>query len=287
MTLTTLLSGAAEEVSLCAGAWPAIRHDLGRLAVLVRREGPITAFRKGIRYLRWRIPAEFRRARMLRLPQPESRFTMIYRTNMWAARESVSGPAASMANTAALRRELPRLFAEMQIRSLFDAPCGDFYWMRHVLAESDVDYIGGDIVRPMIDANNAAFADARCRFLHIDVTKDDIPRTDLWLCRGLLSLLSNDDGLAVLRQFVKSGTPYVLLSSQHDGGRRINVDGPTGDLRYVDLTLAPFNLPKPLRWLDDQCDGDLGLWSRKQIELAGHRHHDVDVAATDSQRGRP
>lgn len=280
MTITTLLSGAVEEASLCVGAWPAIRHDLGRLAALIRREGPITAFRKGIRYLSWRIPAEFRRARMLRLPQPESRFTMIYRTNMWAARESVSGPAASMANTAALRRELPKLFADMRIRSLFDAPCGDFYWMRHVIAESDVDYIGGDIVRPMIDANNATFADARCRFLHIDVTRDDVPSADLWLCRGLLSLLSNADGLAVLRQFLKSGTPHILLSTHCDRPRPINVDAPTGDFRCIDMMGAPFNLPPPLRRLEDRDgDEDLCLWSREQIEraLAAGRHDDVDA----------
>jgi hypothetical protein len=256
-----------EEATLSA-LFPFVREDLKRLARLVRQEGPRAAWRKGTRYLRWKLPAEIRRLWMLRLPRAEDRFTMIYRTNLWAAKESRSGPAASLEGTRNLRRSLPSLFARLGVRTLLDAPCGDFYWMQHVVRDHPVTYIGGDIVRPMIDANNLRFGDATRRFVHLDVTRDEIPRTDLWLCRGLHSLLSFDDGLAVLRRFVESGTPYILLSSHKNPQRLPNVDITSGDFREIDMFSAPFNLPPAILCLADRWDEDLHLWSREQIEQA-------------------
>lgn len=240
--------------------------DLKRLIRLVRREGVAAAWQKGVRYLRWRIPSEVLRQRMLRLQRTEERFTLIYRTNMWGAEESRSGPVASLSETAALRRELPRLFDRLGVKTLFDAPCGDFYWMQHVVQDCPVSYIGGDIVRPMIEDNNARFGDARRRFLHIDVANDEVPRTDLWLCRGLLSLLSHEDGFKVLHRFVESGTPYILLSSHKNPERRPNIDAQSGDFREIDMFAEPFNLPPAILCLEDRSDEDLCLWSREQIE---------------------
>jgi hypothetical protein len=261
------IAGTLEDVSINAAFWP-VSHDLKRLANLVRREGIASAWRKGVRYLRWRIPAELRRFRMLRLSRPEDRFTMIWRTNMWAARESVSGPASSMVNTEALRRELPRLFRRLGVEAIFDAPCGDFYWMQHVVRASSIRYIGGDIVRPLISQNETAFGTGRCRFVHIDVTTDEVPRTDLWICRGLLSLLSNEDSLAVLRQFVRSGTPHILLSTHRNPENLPNLDVVSGDFRYVDLLAAPFHLPAPILRLEDRPDEEICLWSRQQVATA-------------------
>ena len=262
-----LLPDLLEDASLQAAFWP-IARDFRRLRDLVRREGAAAAWRKGVRYLKWKVPAEALRLRMLCLPRVEDRFTLIYRTNLWAAPESVSGPAASLENTAALRRELPALFDRLGVRSLFDAPCGDFYWMQHVVGTRDLDYVGGDIVKPMIEQNNARFGSPRRRFVHLDVSRDAVPRADLWLCRGLFSLLSNDDSKAVLRQFLRSGTPYILLSTHRVFDRPANENVASGDFRYVDMRAAPFNLPAPLETLEDRYDEDLCLWSRDQVARA-------------------
>lgn len=262
-----LLAGLLEDVSLQAAFWP-IGHDLRRLRDLVRREGPVAAWRKGVRYLKWRIPSELVRLRMLCLSRVEDRFTLIYRTNHWAAAESVSGPAASLENTAALRRNLPALFERLGVRAVFDAPCGDFHWMQHVVRGRDIDYVGGDIVRPMVERNNARHGGPGCRFVHLDVSRDAVPRSDIWLCRGLFSLLSNEDSLAVLRQFLRSGTPYILLSSHRVFEGPVNEDVASGDFRYVDMRAAPFDLPAPLETLEDRFDEDLCLWSRDQVAAA-------------------
>lgn len=56
----------------------------------------------------------------------EDRFTDIYYGNGWTADESVSGQGSTVENTFKLRRQLPELFDKFEIRSIFDAPCGDF-----------------------------------------------------------------------------------------------------------------------------------------------------------------
>jgi hypothetical protein len=57
------------------------------------------------------------------------RFQRIHDTNLWGASESTSGLGSQMEATAALRRELPRLFEKLGVASLLDAPCGDAGWI--------------------------------------------------------------------------------------------------------------------------------------------------------------
>src|SRR4051812_27850000 len=59
-------------------------------------------------------------------------FSDIYRNNSWGDAESVSGRGSTLARTEVIRRSLPGLLESVGARSLLDAPCGDFNWMRHV-----------------------------------------------------------------------------------------------------------------------------------------------------------
>src|SRR4051812_11105782 len=78
-------------------------------------------------------------------------FSKIYRDREWGDDESVSGIGSRMVQTAHIRHELPRIIREYQIGKLFDAPCGDLNWMKHVLAEAEVDYEGADIVPEVVE----------------------------------------------------------------------------------------------------------------------------------------
>ena len=53
---------------------------------------------------------------------------------------------------------------------MFDAPCGDFHWMRYVLDESDLDYIGGDIVEKIIENNKAYYEKNHVKFVKFDIS---------------------------------------------------------------------------------------------------------------------
>jgi hypothetical protein len=258
-----------------------IREAAGKLVRLFRRDGPAVAFSKIVRYLEWQVPSQLRRRRFLRMATAEDRFTFIYRTNFWNADQSVSGPAASLENTAELRAQLPDLFQQYGIKRLFDGPCGDFYWMRHLVADHPVDYVGGDIVRMMIERNQKSFGGERVSFVHLDITRDAFPEADLWLCRATFCHLSQSDVLAALKRFAESDVRYMLVSCTNPDGF-LNTDIVTGDYRRIDLQSPPYSLPRELARLKDG-DDEMRLWSRDQVAEALEWYARANLVSADSR----
>ena len=44
---------------------------------------------------------------------------------------------------------------KLGIRTIVDAACGDFNWMRHIVCNSDIKYQGFDIVEELINKKSA------------------------------------------------------------------------------------------------------------------------------------
>jgi hypothetical protein len=195
-----------------------------------------------------------RRAAILKLESPEDRFTRIYATNHWNNPESRSGEGSSLQNTESLRAALPGVFARHDIERVLDAPCGDFNWMRLVVAESGIAYTGGDIVRPLIASNEARFGSERIAFLHLDITVDPLPPADLMVCRDCLFHLCYADIAAFLGNFLSSEIPLLLTSSHaRPGAALTNKDIRTGDMRPIDLFSPPFGIsPEGREIIDDR-----------------------------------
>src|SRR5689334_23493969 len=101
-------------------------------------------------------------------------FSDIYNENVWENDESVSGDGSTLEYTANLREKLPDLFRQFEIKSILDAPCGDYNWFRHV-SRGYVDYVGGDIVSELIDRNNEKFRDDQTHFIMLDIINDELP----------------------------------------------------------------------------------------------------------------
>src|SRR5438067_4505170 len=97
----------------------------------------------------------------------KDKFTAIYRNNLWNNEESYSGGGSTLKRTSQIRSQLPSLLKERNIRSICDAGCGDFNWMKHV-DMGQTTYIGVDIVRDMIEANKALYGNERKRFVELD-----------------------------------------------------------------------------------------------------------------------
>jgi len=72
-------------------------------------------------------------------------FKTIFNGNLWCGRESRSGTGSDLVETENIIAELPKVFTELNIKSMLDIPCGDLNWMRY-LTLNDIDYIGADIV---------------------------------------------------------------------------------------------------------------------------------------------
>lgn len=179
----------------------------------------------------------------------------------------MSGEGSSVDVTTNIRAEIPRLLQNLGISRMLDAPCGDFNWFR-LVERGDVEYIGGDIVKALIDKNQESYADENTNFVHLDITEDPLPEVDLWMCRDCLLHLSYELIDKALANFERSNIRYLLVSTYPD--TRENQDIPTGHARFPNMILSPFNFPEPLTIIDDRPDGleiskQLWLWERSQL----------------------
>jgi len=195
----------------------------------------------------------------------QERFTAIFRTNAWLDGESVSGHGSTRARGDDFRAPLLALIDAYGIRSILDAPCGDFNWMRDVLAERDLAYTGVDIVEELIADNVRKYASPSRRFLCLDITRDDLPAADVILCRDGLVHLSFADAGAAIAAFRRSGSRYLLATTFVDRARNQNV--PTGGWRVLNMQAAPFGFPPPLALIDERCTGGEGNYRDKRLGL--------------------
>lgn len=203
----------------------------------------------------------------------QATFTEIFQANTWGNAESVSGMGSTQARGADFQQELIALLDEWNIRSIVDAPCGDFNWMRNVLAHRDLHYTGVDIVEELIAANSDFHGAENRRFLCADMTRAELPQADLIICRDGLVHLSFADARAAIRNFRRSGSRYLLSTTFV--GRSSNSDVPTGGWRVLNLELRPFSFGPPLALIDERCthtggiyrDKRLGLWDLQSLEI--------------------
>ena len=168
-------------------------------------------------------------------------FSHIYQNKYWGDRESVSGSGSSIAQTEPIRKALPALLARHGIRSMIDAPCGDLHWMKLILEEMGIRYVGGDIVPEVVEMARANNSYADATFVDFDIIESPFPDVDLWLCRDVLFHFSFRDLKRALDNFARSNVPYVLVTS-HIGDNVNNRAIVTGDFRQLNLFKAPFQL---------------------------------------------
>lgn len=194
----------------------------------------------------------------------EKIFSEIYRNNAWGDSESVSGRGSTFAHTVAVRSQLPLVLRDVGARTLLDAPCGDFNWMRHTRL-NEIRYIGADIVPEMIARNRQMYGSEKRTFLLLDITKDHLPKADLILCRQCLYHLSFRHIQAAIANFKKSGSTYLLATTQAIA--RENRDIRTGGWRFLNLHLPPFNFPTPLKSIIEypEIGESLGLWRLEDL----------------------
>lgn len=199
----------------------------------------------------------------------ESVFTTIHDRNAWGSSESPSGAGSEVSHAGMVSAELPALIRELGVQSMLDAPCGDFNWMRHVELGS-CRYIGGDIVRSLVEANQERYGSEMRSFRRIDIARDELPHADLIMVRDCFIHFSFEMIRSTLRNVRRSRIRYLLASTYPH--KRRNWDIETGGFRPINLQRAPFQLPEPLRTIREDVDlanpayeRHLGLWRVDQI----------------------
>lgn len=177
------------------------------------------------------------------------------------------GPGSSMEYTESIRKNLVPFFKKHNINSILDCPCGDCHWMNALNLEG-IKYIGGDVVDAHLASNEALYPNKQ--FIHIDITEDPLPTSDLLFCRDCLFHFSKNDKLLALHNFIKSDIKYIMISNYPNC--KVNVELNSGDFKEINWAIEPFNFDKPLDILDDShkdCPKrEMNLYSKKQIEDA-------------------
>lgn len=195
-------------------------------------------------------------------------FTDVYHGRHWTCAESVSGGGSSRAAAEPLIRALPGALAELDVKVLLDAPCGDFNWMSQVDLSALDEYIGADIVEPLVEQLRREHGRDGRRFIHLDIIEDPLPDADAMLCRDCLIHLTHAQVGAVLENVRRSSIRWFMANTYPDV--RLNADIITGEARPLHLCHAPFDLPAPHRIIEDpggrpQPRRVLGVWSREQL----------------------
>lgn len=187
-------------------------------------------------------------------------FSKIYGSGAWTLledgvigedAESHSGLGSNLAQTAALRAALPIVLAELGVRTLLDAPCGDFHWMSRVDLGIDT-YIGADIVPELIERNQRKFVHANLDFRVLDLTRDRLPQVDLIFSRDCLVHLGDHDIHRALENIRRSGSTYLAATTFTERDENAD-DIEAGSWRPLNLRRAPFLLPEPIRVINEQC----------------------------------
>jgi hypothetical protein len=178
---------------------------------------------------------------------PNVIFSKIYQENYWGG-NSVSGMGSELQQTESLRSRLPFVLKKYSITSLLDAPCGDFGWMKHVDL-SGINYIGGDIVPLLVDANRKKYSSGNRSFTVINLITDNLPKAEMLLCRDCLIHFSIKDIQIFIMNLKKSGIP-LLLTTTYPNIKK-NGDILTGDFRALNLRISPFHFPEPMEVISE------------------------------------
>lgn len=202
----------------------------------------------------------------------ENVFTDIYHYNAWGSGKSISGPGSETAQTKIIIEELKQFLHKKGISSILDIPCGDFNWMNKVIND-ELRYVGGDIVKPLILKNKIDYKNRNnCKFIISNLINDDLPSSDLIINRDCLVHFSYADIFLAIKNIKKSKSKFILTTTFTNKNRH-NIDIETGSWRAINLQQAPFNFPKPLLIINENCqenngiyqDKSLGLWAIKKL----------------------
>jgi hypothetical protein len=192
-------------------------------------------------------------------------FEDIVKHNRW--KKHPCGPGSTFGYTENLRLNLGSFLKKHNITSMIDAPCGDYSWMSVTDLPSIQEYIGGDIVEFLIEANQKKYPNHV--FKQIDLTRDTLPDVDLLFCRDCLLHLSFKDIDNVFKNISRSNIKYVLLSNWYEDSENSR-DIQTGEARYISFLENPYNFSQPIDSITDFVEGfprrKMVLWSKEVID---------------------
>ena len=206
----------------------------------------------------------------------QKKFTNVYNKNLFNGFESRSGNGSDLTQTKVLRELLPELLESFNVKSILDLPCGDFNWMCN-LDLNEIQYTGGDIVESMIHGLSSKYQSSTRKFQVIDIARQVPDKYDAIFCRDLFVHLSDKDIIRALRNIKSSGSTYLFTTTftRLSANKKLPMLKRGVKWRTINLELPPWNFPKPLHTLNENCtemngeymDKSIGVWEVSKIKI--------------------
>ncbi|MFA6118576.1 MAG: class I SAM-dependent methyltransferase [Parachlamydiales bacterium] len=173
----------------------------------------------------------------------ENVFSRIYERGAWGKDDeghNYSGEGSTYQNNLFYIDFLEQFIKSHQIKTIVDAGCGDWTFSKSI-KWNDVQYIGIDVVKNVIENNISQFTQPNIKFMAADIINYDLPPSDLLLCKDVLQHLTIEDINLFLKQLHKF--KYCLITNDiandlFECNSQIN----RGKYRPLDLTKPPFNI---------------------------------------------
>jgi SAM-dependent methyltransferase len=201
-------------------------------------------------------------------------FSEIYHTKLWGEADGeafCSGGGSDAQFAIPYLKHVHNLIAEHKIRTVVDLGCGDFRVGRLLCAQSDLQYVGVDVVPDLIAYNQSRFGGPQVEFRCANLIDDELPDGELCLIRQVLQHLSNAEISSVLAKCAKYRVVLVTEEVFTKPGSRPNLDithGPdnrASDNSGVFLDLPPFSL-KTTPLLEIPIPGDVSVMRTVLVE---------------------
>lgn len=154
---------------------------------------------------------------------------------------SISGIGSSISNTQNTIRNLNLIITKYEIKTILDAPCGDFEWMKNVDLRK-VNYLGLDIVKNIIQNNKILYENNNIKFEVVNLFDYFIHKNyDLIICRDFFFHLNDELIIKLLQKFKIA--KYLLVTTHDCDNLPIKPNFNIGlSFRRINLKKSPFNL---------------------------------------------
>lgn len=135
----------------------------------------------------------------------EEVFSSIYSDNIWI---KGSGPGSTIEQGRPFITFVQQILDEFDIQSIVDLGCGDWV-LAHEINWKNRNYLGLDVVSKVIDRNKLLYSSCNIQFSKLDGITQELPQSDLLICKNVLQHLPNADILKILAQIKKY--KYVVI----------------------------------------------------------------------------
>ena len=187
---------------------------------------------------------------------------MIYNSNSRKITETRSGFGSTIRRTMIVQPFIATLISDLGIKTLLDAPCGDFNWMKEIDL-AGITYFGVDIVDELIQRNIELYNTPNRKFIAYDILHHPLPEVDLIICRDFTQHLPDIGVCALINNIKKSKSHYLLTSNYSYVQENKDIEDFYNISRvvYRNLRKPPFNFPKPIvEFTEGFDDKALCLW---------------------------